>query len=96
VKGGPWEPFGGAPRRCGSASVVQRPRGSQRKKMRHNSSARARDGRGGDGFGEGGGKDGFCGGWFLGGEGFVRGSFESRKMLFQRDLWLICEGDPGF
>ena len=44
---GPWELFGGAPRRCGSASVVQRPRGSQRKKMRHNSSARARDGRGG-------------------------------------------------
>ncbi len=26
----------------------------------------------------------------------MRGSFESRKkMLFQRDLCLICEGDPG-
>jgi hypothetical protein len=41
--------------------------------MRRNSSARARDGRGGDGFGGGGGMDGFCGGWFLRGEGFVRG-----------------------
>ena len=55
---GPWEPFGGAPRRCGSASVVQRPRGSQRQRMRRNSSARARDGRGGDGFGGGGGEGG--------------------------------------
>jgi hypothetical protein len=30
-------------------------------------------GGGGDGFGGGGGMDGFCGGWFLRGEGFVRG-----------------------
>jgi hypothetical protein len=66
---GPWELFGGVPRRCGSASVVQRPRGSRRQKMRRNSSARARDGRGGDGFGGGGGEGWFLRGMVLRGEG---------------------------
>ncbi len=55
--------FLGAPRRCGSASVVQRPRGSQQEKMRRNSSARARDwkGVGGMVLGEGVGRMVFAG-----------------------------------
>ncbi len=43
----PWELFGGEPRRCGSASVVQRPRGSGADRQSRNSCARARDGGGG-------------------------------------------------
>ena len=48
--------------------------------MRRNSSARARDGRGGGMvLGEGGGKDGFCGG----GDGLLRGWFVRG---------IVCEG----
>jgi hypothetical protein len=64
---GPWELLGGVPRRCGSASVVQRPRGSQQEKMRRNSSARARDGRGGWFAGRGGGAR-----MVFAGDGFLR------------------------
>ena len=74
VKGSPGSFLGGSPRRCGSAprrrgsaSVVQRPRGSQQEKMRRNSSARARDGRGGWFWGRGGGR------MVLAGDGFLRG-----------------------
>ena len=79
MRGAPGSLLGGAPRRCGSASVVQRPRGSQRKKMRHNSSARARDGRGGMVLGEGGD------GWFL--RGMV---FAGVGGWFVRGI--VCEG----
>ena len=91
---GPWELFGGAPRRCGSAprrrgsaSVVQRPRGSRGSRKSRNSSARARDWRGGwfagclvgGRWGEGGG----------GGE-MVLGSGGEGRMVFAGDGFAFC------
>jgi hypothetical protein len=44
----PWELFGGSPRRCGSASVVQRPRGTgERSEVRNPARARVMGGGGG-------------------------------------------------
>ncbi len=61
VRGVPWELFGGSPRRCGSASVVQRPRGTGEPCDVRNS-ARGRV------IGGGGGAVGwFCGRWGGGG-----------------------------
>ena len=86
---GPWELFGGAPRRCGSASVVQRPRGSGGPRKSRNSFARARDGRGGGWFagclvggrwGEGGEVRWFCGDGF---EMVVRGCVVFERVVFE-------------
>ena len=86
---GPWELFGGAPRRCGSASVVQRPRGSGGPRKSRNSCARARDGGGGMvcgvfGWWEVGGGGGevrwFCGDGF---EMVVRGCVVFERVVFE-------------
>ena len=78
--------MGGAPPRCGSASVIQRPRGSQQEKMRRNSSARARDGRGGM-------VCGVFGWWEVGGGGggeMVLGSGGEGRMVFAGDGFAFC------
>ena len=87
---GPWELFWGSPRRCGSAprrrgsaSVVQRPRGSRGSRKSRNSSARARDWRGGM----------VCGvfGWWEGGGGeMVLGSGGEGRMVFAGDGFAFC------
>jgi hypothetical protein len=86
VKGAPGSFLGGAPRRCGSASVVQRPRGSRGSRKSRNSSARARDWRGGDGL---------RGVWLVGGGGrgggeMVLGSGGEGRMVFAGDGFAFC------
>jgi hypothetical protein len=86
VKGAPGSFLGGAPRRCGSASVVQRPRGSGADRQSRNSCARARDGGGGwfggclvGGRWGGGGEVRWF--WGVGGEG---------RMVFAGDGFAFC------
>ena len=89
MKGAPGSFLGGAPRRCGSASVVQRPRGSGGPRKSRNSCARARDGGGGwfsgclvgGRWGEGGGEvRWFCGDGF---EMVVRGCVVFERVVFE-------------
>ena len=80
MKGSPGSFLGGSPRRCGSASVVQRPRGTgTRSDVRNSARARVMGGGGRGGWmvlgrwGRGGwmvlGKGGGEVGWFCGGRG---------------------------